>query len=227
MHTTRVLTVAGCMAVCVLSSACRDSDRGDAAAADTVPVGENLTQTAAMLAPVRAVSVAETEFSALAAERAEREVVKRYAGVVAADHRAVVGVLDSVAQSAGLKYAPTGAVRELEEGVRVAHAGLDNLEGYEFDLAFIRAEVESHRQLVDRLDQELIPGVGAEEQRRMLLQEVRAMADAHLTRARQILATLLETAPARASPRPPAAPRDTGARRVRPDTLRHDAMPSW
>jgi predicted outer membrane protein len=82
------------------------------------------------------------------------------------------------------------------------------LAGPAFDLTYVRAEVESHRLLLDRLDQELIPGVRRAEVR-ALLQQVRAMTDAHLTRARQLLAQLLGRPDP--TPRPPPQPR--------PDTL--------
>jgi predicted outer membrane protein len=199
--------------------ACGGDDRVDNT--NTAPTAaETDARTAALLAPVRAVSVLETELAGRAAQRAERESVRRYALIVGTDHRAVVLMLDSMASADRTQLQPTPAARELEEGVRTAHAGLDSLSGFAYDLGFIRAQIEAHRQLIDRIDQELIPGMGGPGPRRTLLQDVRMMVDAHLTRARQLLALLLESQPAGSVPRPvPRVAPDTGGRPVRVDTV--------
>lgn len=228
------------LALCALVVACRGGEGRNAAAADTVSARANAAAVLAPLAPVRAVSAAEAEFATQATQRASRDDVRQYAQVIATDHRAVMAILDSVARAQGVGYEVTPAARELETAARTAHAGRDSLTGPDFDLAYMRAEVESHRQLIDRLDQELIPGMGAAPQK-AVLHEVRAMADAHLTRARQMLAVALRSMPATTAARPPTAPRpattprppdtlprvdtlrrpppDTGRPRVRPDTV--------
>jgi predicted outer membrane protein len=222
------------LALCALLIGCRGGERRNTVAADTVGARAHAAAVLAPLAPVRALSVAEADYATQAAQRGFREDVRRYAQVIATDHRAVVGILDSVAHAQGVAYEATAAVRELENAVRTAHAGRDSLTGIDFDVAFIRAEVEAHRQLIDRLDQELIPAMGAAPQK-AILHDVRAMANAHLARARQILAVVLRAVPA--APRPvttPAspsgtaprtdtvrrAPADTGRRPVRRDTIR-------
>jgi predicted outer membrane protein len=234
------------LALCTLVVACGGEERR-MAAADTVTARAHATAVLAPLAPVRALSAAEAEYAAQAAQRASRDDVRRYAQVIATDHRAVTGILDSVARTEGVEYEATPTARELETAVRAAHSGRDSLTGITFDLAYVRAEVEAQRQLIDRLDQELIPGMGAAPQQ-VVLRNVRAMANAHLTRARQLLAVILREAPATvAVARPPvvgggvrpAAPRpataqgatsdsgrptpDTG--QARPDTTRPRPRP--
>jgi predicted outer membrane protein len=189
------------LALCALVVACRGGESRNAAAADTLNARASAAAVLAPLAPVRALSIAEAEFAAQAAQRAFREDVRRYAQVIATDHRAVVGILDSLARARGVGYEATPAARELENAVRLAHSGRDSLTGADFDLAYIRGEVESYRQLIDRVDQELIPGMGAAPER-VVLYEVRAMADAHLTRARQILAVALRETPVLTVARP-------------------------
>ena len=222
------------LGLCALVVACRGGERRHAVAADTVGARAHAAAMLAPLGPVRALSAVEADYAAQAAQRGFREDVRQYAQVIAADHRAVIAILDSVARAQGVGYEATAAVRELENAARTAHAGRDSLTGVAFDLAYIRAEVEAHRQLIDRLDQELIPGMGAAPQK-SVLHDMRAMANAHLARARQILALVLQEAPGAASrpattPAPPGgtAPRtdkvrrtppDTGGPRVRPDTL--------
>jgi putative membrane protein len=222
------------LALCALIVACRGGERRNAVAADTVGARAHAAAMLAPLAPVRALSVVEADYAAQAAQRGFRDDVRNYAQVIGTDHRAVIAILDSVARAQGVGYEATATVRELENAARTVHAGRDSLTGIDYDLAYIRAEVETHRQLIDRLDQELIPGMGAAPQK-SVLHDVRAMANAHLARARQILALVLRETPAAAgrpvtTPKPAtgAAPRtdtvrrppsDTGRPRVRPDTL--------
>jgi predicted outer membrane protein len=193
----------------------RGSDESGSMAADTISSIEDAAAVSALLAPIRAVSRAEIEYGDLAAQRAASEPIRQYGMTVAADHRAVLNALDSMAQSHGATLSETGDALDMANTVRMAHSGLENLTGPDFDLPFIRAEVESHRQLLDRLQQQAIPAASSEEVRN-LLTDLRAMADAHLTRARQLLAQQLGESP---DPRPaPGPPRPLGTPAPPPDT---------
>ncbi|HEX6134140.1 MAG TPA: DUF4142 domain-containing protein [Longimicrobiales bacterium] len=214
----------GLLLTVLLAAACGGGeDIAREAAADSVAV-EDAAATAALLSQVRAVSMAEVEFAQLAAQRAAGTTMRQYAQTVAADHRALIGTLDSVARLRGATLTPGADAQELENTVRMAHSGLENLAGPDFELPFVRAEVESHRLLLDRLDQQLIPGAATPDIR-TLLTDIRAMADAHLTRARQLLAQQLgqsterlpQTTPARPPQPRPARPDTT--RTLPPDTL--------
>jgi putative membrane protein len=210
------------LAVSITASACRDKDRDDAPSADTLAANAADAHVNSSLAPLRAASTAEAQFAEVGVQRATRDPVRRYAQVVVADHRAVTAVLDSVARAQSIRLDATAAARDVESGMRNAHAGLQAISPEEFDLAFIRAEVDAQRQLVDRLDRELIPNARGDDTRK-LMQDVRAMSDAHLTRARQILTELLGVAPPSAfrpaTVTPRATPRSDTASRERPDTV--------
>src|SRR5215211_9455431 len=117
------------LALCALVGACRGGERRNSAAADTLSARANAAALLTPLAPVRALSVAEAEFAAQAEQRAFRDDVRRYAQVVATDHRAVVGILDSLSRAQGVGYEATPAARELENAVRLAHSGRDSLTG--------------------------------------------------------------------------------------------------
>ncbi|HEX6306923.1 MAG TPA: DUF4142 domain-containing protein [Longimicrobiales bacterium] len=217
----------GLLAAVLFVAACGGgNDSDETAAADSVAV-EDAAAAAALLSPVRAVSMAEVEFAQLATQRSAGAAIRQYARTVAADHRALIGTLDSVAQLRGTTLAPAADAQELENTVRMAHSGLENLAGPDFELPFVRAEVESHRLLLDRLDQQLIPSATSEDVR-ALLTDIRAMADAHLTRARQLLAEQLGQSTERLPPTTPARPPQPRA--VRPDTpsprpVRPDTLP--
>jgi putative membrane protein len=194
----------------MLAAACARDDADDTARQlEMAELTESAEAAVELLAPVRATSAVIIEFNDMAVERSARVDVREYAITLGADHRAVIQAMDSAAQARGVAIRETAAAQELANSVRMAHSGLSALSGDEFDLAFIRAQVESHRQLLDRLELELVPGATSADMQR-LLGDVRAMEAAHLTRARQILASLLgqATEPGSGSPQgdSPTAP---------------------
>jgi predicted outer membrane protein len=169
----------------------RDRDRNDALAGDTLGAPrETAQETQELLSPVRAFSLVAIEYAQMGMQRAARQDVRQFGQTVAADHRAVVAVLDSAGQTRGATLHETAPGRELANTVRLAHSGLENLQEPDFDLAFIRAQVESHRQALDRIDDELIPAATSADMEG-LLNDTRAMVYAHLMRARQLLGDLL------------------------------------
>ncbi|HSJ08181.1 MAG TPA: DUF4142 domain-containing protein [Longimicrobiales bacterium] len=187
MRTVAMTILVGLLAV----AACdRRTDSADAAAADTTGVAESAGAVTDLLAPVRAVGLVAIEQGQAAMQLAARASVRTYAGTVAADHRALVATLDTEAGSRGATLAETPEARELANAARMAHAGLENLPDTEYDLAFIRAQVEANRQLLDTIDQELYPAATSSSLQ-ALLRDVRGMVDAHLMRSRQLLGDLL------------------------------------
>jgi predicted outer membrane protein len=201
--TTRQLIGSG---LCILLAAACGADEVDEIDEAALAAGTETAEIAMdLIAPIRATSAVMVEFGNIGAERSEREDVRQLAATVATDHRAVVQVLDSVAAVRGVSTDPTAAAAELANSVRMAHAGLAALEGSEFDLTFIRAQVESHRQFLDRIELELVPAATSSEMQ-IMLSDVRAMEAAHLTRARQILASILGQATEPATGSLPTAP---------------------
>lgn len=206
--------------LCVLlAAACGGDDVDRVDEAELAAVTETAAMATELLAPIRATSTVMVEFGNVGVERAERDDVRQFAATLATDHRAVVQALDSTAAARGVSTNETAAAAELANSVRMAHAGLASLEGSEFDLTFIRAQVESHRQFLDRIELELVPAATSSEMQ-ILLSDVRAMEAAHLTRARQILASILgqTTEPGTGSPQgetptaPPLGQSPPGAR---------------
>jgi predicted outer membrane protein len=187
------------------AAACGGDDRNDetseAAAAQSAA---DSAAASSLLTPIRGMSLAEVEFADLATRRAGSTAVRQYAQTVAADHRSLITALDSVARIYSTTLTEAHDTQEMANTARLAHSGLEGLPPEEFDLPFVRAEVESHRMLLDRLDQEMIPAATNAELNG-LLTDIRAMADAHLTRARQLLAQQLgqTESPQQAPPRQP------------------------
>lgn len=198
MRKLRVLLLTGIVTV----AACGGGDE-EAEVRDAAQVAADSAAASALLTPVRGVSLAEVEFGDMAAQRSASPEVRQYAQTVAADHRALVEALDSVAALHRATLVETGATQELANTARMAHSGLEALAGSEFELPFIRAEVETHRLLLDELDQQLIPSARHPELN-ALLTDIRAMVDAHLARARQLLAQQLGEAEEPAADQTPA-----------------------
>jgi putative membrane protein len=203
----RMLLLAGLLT----AAACGGDDENDEASeAVAAQSAADSAAASSLLTPIRGVSMAEVEFADMAAQRAGSPAVRQYAQTVAADHRSLISALDSVARVHSATLTQTDDSQEMAHTARLAHSGLEGLAREEFDLPFVRAEVESHRMLVDRLDQEMIPAATNAELNG-LLTDIRAMADAHLTRARQLLAQQLgQTESPRPPPRQPQRPPPAG-----------------
>lgn len=198
------LTLAG------LATGCGGSDAdNDAAGADSANVAETPQVAAELMAPARAILVAMIDYTDEARQRAAGAEVRQYATVVSTDHRGTVQAIDDEAQELGARIEQTPAAQELENAARMAHAGLGGLEAGDYDLAFIRAQVEAHRQVLDRLEHESIPGATSPAMQQML-RDVQAAEAAHLARARQILASLLGES---------AEPEEGGPGTTVPDTV--------
>jgi predicted outer membrane protein len=197
--TARLVTVLAVTALAACERGAREPSAGESAELAMVETPEEVTE---LLSPIRSAALVAVEYAELGAQRTAREDTRRYGQTVGADHRALVGTLDSAARTRGATLHETAAARELEQTVRMARAGLETLPDAEFELAFVRAEVEAHRQLVDTIDHELIPAAMSEALR-TLVRDSRAMAYAHLTRARQLLGDLLGEP---VEPPPPGAP---------------------
>jgi predicted outer membrane protein len=209
----------------VVAAACgRDGERTDEMAADTANAAESPELTTDLLSPIRSASLVNVDYGQTGWQQAAADDVRQYARTVAMDHRALIGALDSVARSRNTTLQETTDGRDLAQAIHASHAGLTNVEGPDFDLTFVRAQVESQRRLLNTIDQQLTPTATSPEMRQ-LLRDTRAMADAHLTRARQLLGTLLgeevEPPPTGAQPgtQQPGAPAPIGQPQpTQPDT---------
>jgi predicted outer membrane protein len=199
--------------VLLLAAACNGDDEEQAAANATQ--GETPAVLADLLSPVRAVSIAEIEATQAAAQKSERDAIRQYAQIVALDHRALVAILDSIAYAMGTRLTVNPAARELEGLVRTAHSSAQNMSGFDFDATFVRAEVETQRQLLDRIDQDLLP-LATRVETQTLLRDIRTMVDAHNIRARQLLGALATAPDPEPVIRAPTEPRTTPRPQQRP-----------
>jgi putative membrane protein len=223
----KLRTDAALLLMALLLTTLAGCDRGDErddemAAAAAAAALEDAELTTELLSPLRASALVVVEASQQHAARTQRADVEQYARTVATDHRAVIEALDGVARERGATLAETATARDVSNTVRMAHTGLENIPPGDADLAFIRAQVESHRRVLEIIDGELGAHARSTEIQ-ALLGDVRGMVDAHLIRARQILGDLLgepvEPPPAGLqTPPSPQGPTPTAPPVPRPDT---------
>lgn len=162
---------------------------------DSAAVADSAAQTivtlndAEIAHALSAVHAAEAELAASVVDRVASGSVRTYASTLAADHQALRTETDAVAQQATITPADNAITQEMLASAQAARTRLDGLTGTELDRAYIEHEGAFHQRLLDVFDRSLIPGAQNAELRQLLV-DTRPAVDAHLQRARQILATL-------------------------------------
>lgn len=201
------------LAMLPCAAAC-DADDDEGVPVDATAAAATAQATADLLAPVRATSVVIVDYADVATRQAEQADVREYARTVGMDHRGLIAALDSAARAESLTLTESPDARALANSVQMAHSGLEALPGADYDQAFVRAQLEAHRQLTEQLDEQMLPDMSASLER--LVQDTRALVNAHRMRARQLLAALLDEP----DPAPAAPSRDTAPVRPPPaDTM--------
>ena len=127
----------------------------------------------------------EIEHAKLAQERATNAEVKQFARTMITDHNAVNQKANALATQLNLTPMESDASRKLSTDGNLFRTNLQTQSGAEFDRSYIANEVALHEQVLNQIDQQLIPQSDNADLRR-LLQETRPAVEAHLMHARQI-----------------------------------------
>jgi putative membrane protein len=125
----------------------------------------------------------------VAAEHAKNADVKKFGEQMAADHARVnQSAVDLVTR---LKVTPQDnpTSQSLKAGGEANVASLQKLTGAAFDKAYIDHEVAYHQQVLDAIDQTLVPNAKNEELKALLVR-VRPAIAAHLEHAKKLQAAL-------------------------------------
>ncbi len=125
----------------------------------------------------------------LAREKGQNEEVKSFANLMISDHTAANQAGTQVAQRASITPADNATSQQMMTGHQTAKQQLQAQSGAAFDKAYIAHEVDFHQNVLNALDQTLIPNAQNADLRNVLTQ-VRATVEAHLNRARDIQAKL-------------------------------------
>jgi putative membrane protein len=194
------------MSLVVLSllAGCGDGNGNDTAAAgDTVASAPAAMDTTAATATapaaaitdpeIAAVVVAATEVCIISAEHANsnqsHENVKDFANRMITDHTAVNKQASDLVTKLNVTPQDNATSQALRQGGDDSRQQLDGLSGAAYDKAYMDHEVAYHQQVLDALDQTLIPGAQNAELKD-LLQKTRPAIAAHLDMAKQIVAGL-------------------------------------
>lgn len=193
--------LAGLCSVALALAAC-DPGTPDAAPADespaaaTAPAAEPAPPAATgaitdpqIAAIVVAANQVDVEAGELARDRASNPEVRQFAERMITDHTAVNQQATELVTRLGVTPEESPTSRQLKEGGDQARERLGALSGAAFDSAYIDHEVAYHQQVVDAIDQTLIPGAQNAELR-TLLEQTRPAVAAHLEHARRLQASL-------------------------------------
>ena len=158
-----------------------NAEVAESTAADT---RDTLTD-AEIAAVVVAANSIDVSYGEIARDRATDERVKQFAETMITDHTAVNESAVELVGRLGVTPEENEVSRSLEATADDTRALLRSKTGGEFDLAYIRNEVEYHRAVIDALDGLLIPSASNAELRETLV-GVRPAFVAHLRHAESL-----------------------------------------
>lgn len=135
----------------------------------------------------------DADIARLAEGRTTNEQVLGFARNMISSHTAVNERAAALAKRLGVTPQDNDVSRSLNSGAEEARARLSQLEGSDFDRAYIEREVAFHQAVLDALDKTLIPGASNAELK-ALLEQVRPVIAVHLDHARSLQAGTLSSA---------------------------------
>lgn len=182
------------LALTLALAACAGGDSaGDAApAADSAPAepqkatGPRVSDPE-IVAIVAAANDADVRNAAVAREHSRDTAVLAFAQMMADAHTAMNGQATALATRLGVTAQESDISRELVRTQDAERTRIAQFQGAEFDKAYIDHEVAYHTQVVDAIDQILIPSATNAELKG-LVEQVRPAIAAHLQRARELQA---------------------------------------
>lgn len=127
----------------------------------------------------------DIEAGQLAKEKAANSEVKNFGQKMITDHTGVNKLASDLAQKLNVTPADNATSQSLKAAADEAMQTLRSKTGAEFDRAYIDREVAFHQQVLDALDQTLIPGAQNAELK-ALLEQTRPAIAGHLEMARSI-----------------------------------------
>lgn len=136
-----------------------------------------------ILAVVRTVNSGEVAAAELATERAAAGETREFAQHVMADHSAANEQVATLAATIPPKDNPLSM--KLRESAFEEIEKLEQQQGEEFDRAFIEAQARRHEQVLETIDERLLPAA-SDQQLRMLLETTREKVAGHLEHAQML-----------------------------------------
>ena len=125
----------------------------------------------------------------LAQSKGSSKDVKAFGKMMVTDHTGVNKQAVALAKKLGVKPEDNDTSRSLAKGGKDNVAGLKKLKGKAFDKAYIDHEVAYHQQVLDAIDNVLIPNAKNAELKELIV-KVRPAIDAHLQHAKMLQSKL-------------------------------------
>lgn len=175
MNFALVLALAASLAAC----GARQDTRSE------VQQPEGAMADAEIAAVLDAANRAEIEHAQLARDRAETNEVRGYATAMLTGHRAAVEQQDLILQERGISTRESPLSQQIERQAREVRQQLGDLEGEDFDRAYMQTQLQQHQQLLTMLEEQLIPAA-QDPQYRMYLEQRRSNLMEHLRNAERI-----------------------------------------
>jgi putative membrane protein len=167
------------------------ADAGSAATAGaTAPAAVSDAQIAAIVVASDNVDI---DAGKLAKGKTKNKEVKSFAALMITDHGSVNKQATALVKKLKVKPEENDTSKALKTGGDENMAKLKGLSGAEFDKAYVDHEVEYHQQVLDAIDNTLIPNAKNEELKALLV-KTRPVVAAHLEHAKKLQGTLGEGA---------------------------------
>ena len=178
------LLAAGCSGQSASEEAARAG--ADDASATTAVVPAGSLDDAEILAVVRTVNSAEVAAAELATERAAAGDTRQYAQHVMEDHSK--GNQQVATLAAAIPPRDNALSMSLREQGAADIEKLEQHSGEQFDRVFVEAQARMHQQVLDTIDEQLLPAAD-DQQLKMLLQTTREKVAMHLEHAQELQGT--------------------------------------
>ena len=149
----------------------------------TAPTDEQI------LAIVHVANQGEIEQAKLALSKTKDPRVKKLAAMMQKDHTAADDKALSMGKRDRIELTPSKASAELESGANDNTQMLKGASGADFDKGYVDTQVKEHQDVLDTIDQKLVPNAKNADLRTYLA-EVRTKVAMHLQHAKDLQAQL-------------------------------------
>jgi len=154
-----------------------------AAAADSGSAMASPPFTDAQIASVlRVVNKAEAESGQLAQKKAENPEVKQFASQMVVDHQRADQKVEKLMTQLKIKPQEFTTAQEMRVAAEQSKAKLEQLNGADFDKAFLESQISMHQDVLKTIDTQLLPSAKSAAVKTMV-QEMRPKIAAHLRHA--------------------------------------------
>lgn len=153
----------------------------------------------------------EIEMAQLAKKNATNNDVKNFAAMMITHHQDAENKGKTVATKAKITPSENDDSSHLKSDVSTTIASLKNQKGKDFDKAYMESQVKAHKDVLDMIDNKLIPAAQNAELKTHLA-EVRKSVAMHLAKAEEIQQKLDKQATAPATPTTPKQDTKTDAK---------------